>query len=62
MEDIFSNFIDVILYLLGSIFCIVVLIVFYFQIRKWLKKQRRRNRRKRYENYKIRKANRKANK
>ena len=62
MEDIFSNFIDVILYLLGSIFCIVVLIVFYFQIRKWLKKQRRRNRRKRYENYKIRKVNRKANK
>ena len=61
MADIFSNFIDVILYILGSIFSVVALILFYFQLKKWLKKQRRRNRRKRYENYKLRKANRKAN-
>ena len=62
MEDVFSNFIDVILYFLGSAFCLAVLTLFYFQIKEWLKKQRRRNKRRRFENYKIRKANSSTNK
>ena len=61
MEDGFSNFIDVILFFLGSIFCLAVLILFYFQIKEWLKKRRRRNKRRRFENYKNRKANSNSN-
>ena len=62
MADFFSDFFDIIFYFLGSIFGIVVLIVFYFRLKDWLKRQRRKNRRRRYENHKLRKASRNANK
>ncbi len=55
MEDLFSNLIDIILYLFGTIFCIVVFVIIYFQLKKWLKEKRRLNRKRKYQYYKTKK-------
>lgn len=55
MEDLFSNLIDIILYLFGTIFCIVVFVIIYFRLKKWLKEKRRLNRKRKYQDYKTKK-------
>lgn len=60
MEGIYSFF-DFIGYLLKYVFFAVVIVVFYILIKNWLKIKRRKNRKQRYQNYKLKKANRNSN-